>query len=53
VALSSDQRLAAVLLSHGVVYELHVYSGADHDDMSQNAVMLDRVRAWYASKGVF
>jgi hypothetical protein len=35
------------------VYELHVYLGADHDDMSQNAVMLDRVRAWYASKGIF
>jgi dienelactone hydrolase len=53
VALSSDQRLATVLLSHGVVHELHVYLGADHDDMSQNTVMLDRVRAWYASKGIF
>lgn len=53
VALLSDQRLATVLLSHGVVHELHVYLGADHDDMSQNAVMLDRVRAWYTSKGIF
>ena len=53
VALSSDQRLANVLLGRGVVHELHVYAGADHDDMSQNATMFERVRAWYVSKGVF
>ena len=53
VALSSDQRLANVLLGRGVVHELHVYAGADHDDLSQHTVMFDRVRAWYASKGVF
>jgi dienelactone hydrolase len=53
VALSSDQRLAGILVARGVIHELHVYAGADHDDMSQNVVMFDRVRAWYTSKGIF
>ena len=52
VALASDQRLASSLLAHAVAYELHVYAGADHDDLSQNPVMFDRVRAWYVSMGV-
>ena len=53
VALSSDQRLAGVLLSRGVAHELHVYAGADHDDVSQSAAVFDRVRSWYASRGLF
>jgi dienelactone hydrolase len=53
VALSSDQRLAGVLLSRGVAYELHVYAGADHDDVSQSAAVFDRVRSWYALRGLF
>lgn len=52
VALSSDQRLASVLLGRGVPHELHVYPGADHDDVSQSAAVLDRVRAWYAARGM-
>lgn len=53
VALMLDQRLAGVLLGRGVSHELHIYPGADHDDVSQHATMFDRVRAWYASKGLF
>jgi dienelactone hydrolase len=53
VQLSSDQRLAGVLLGRGVAHELHVYPGADHDDVSQNATMFDRVRAWYSGNGIF
>lgn len=53
VALSMDQRLAGVLLAQGVVHELHVYPGADHDDVSQNATVFDRIRAWYTARGLF
>ena len=53
VSLTMDQRLAAVLLAHGVAHELHVYPAADHDDLSQHPTMFDRVRAWYQSKGLF
>ena len=53
VPLASDQRLASVLASRSVTYELHVYAGADHDDVSQNTMVLDRVRAWFAATGIF
>lgn len=52
VQLSLDQRLDAILQSAGVIRELLVYPGADHDDVSRDAVMLSRVRAWYTTHGV-
>ena len=53
VALSADQRLSTVLTAAGTTHELHVYPGADHDDVAFNATVLDRVRTWYARHGVF
>jgi dienelactone hydrolase len=53
VALSADQRFAAVLAARGQVHELIVYPGADHDDVAMNPVVLDRVRSWYAAHGLF
>lgn len=53
VALAADQRLSTVLTAAGTTHELHVYPGADHDDVAFNATVLDRVRAWYARHGVF
>lgn len=53
VPLSMDQRLASVLLSRGVLHELHVYPGVDHNDISRSASMYARVRAWYALHGLF
>lgn len=52
VALSLDQRLDGILQSSGVIRELFVYPGADHDDVSRDATMLARVRAWYTTHGV-
>lgn len=52
VALALDQRLDGILQGAGVPHELHVYPGADHDDVSRDAVVLGRVRAWYATHGV-
>jgi len=53
VPLLADQLFDAALASRGVSHELFVYAGADHDAMSTDATMLDRVRAWYSSKGMF
>lgn len=53
VALAADQLFAAALSARGVTHELLVYPGADHDDVSNNLLVLERVRAWYASKGMF
>jgi dienelactone hydrolase len=53
IPVSSDQRLANVLQAGGVSYELHVYPGAEHNDVARDAAMFARVRAWYASHGVF
>lgn len=52
VPLASDQLLASILLAQGVPHELYVYAGAGHNDVGSSAVMLDRVRAWYSSKGM-
>jgi dienelactone hydrolase len=52
VPLLSDQLFAAVLSARGVEHELIVYPGADHDDVSLNPAVLERIRAWYESKGV-
>jgi dienelactone hydrolase len=53
VALAQDLRLSTLLRERGVVHELHVYPGADHDDVPFNATVLSRVRAWYAAHGMF
>ena len=52
VPLSMDQRLDSLLASRGVLRELHVYPGADHDDVPFSRTMYDRVRAWYQRYGV-
>jgi len=51
VTLGLDQRLAGILLKVGVPYELHVYPGAEHNDLSRNPVVLARIRTWYATHG--
>lgn len=53
VPLAMDQRLAAILQGAGIRLELHVYTGADHDDVSRSSLVLQRVRAWYAEHGMF
>lgn len=53
VVLAADQLLSDVLASSGTVHELVVYPGFDHNDIPTNAVMLERVRAWYARHGLF
>lgn len=53
VALTADERLRGLLASTGTTHELHVYPGGDHDDVAFDAVVLERVRAWYARHGVF
>jgi dienelactone hydrolase len=52
VPLVSDQLFAAALLLRGVSHDLIVYSGADHDDLSTNATVLNRVHDWYRKYGV-
>ena len=53
VPIDSDRRLANVLQTGGVVHELHVYPGAEHNAVSTNPAVLARIRAWYATFGVF
>jgi dienelactone hydrolase len=53
VPLVMDERFAAMFRSSGVVSELHVYAGAAHEDVARSAVVLGRIRAWYASLGMF
>jgi dienelactone hydrolase len=53
VALAADERFVSILSSLGVVHELHVYAGADHDDVPSDPVVLQRVKAWYARHGLF
>jgi dienelactone hydrolase len=53
VALSSDQRLDGILSTGGIVHELVVYPGLGHAEIAQSRTMLDRVRAWYTSHGLF
>jgi dienelactone hydrolase len=52
VPLLSDQLFAAALAARGVTYDLQIYPGADHDDVSMSATVLERVRQWYRSKDV-
>jgi dienelactone hydrolase len=53
VPLAFDQRLARLLEIGGIPHELHVYAGAEHNDVARSAEMLGRVRAWYATHGLF
>ena len=52
VPLAADELFAAALRQRGVTHELLTYPGAGHDDVRLNSVVLDRIRAWYRSKGV-
>jgi len=52
VPLVADELFAAALRRRGVINELLTYPGAGHDEVSLDPVVLDRIRAWYRSKGV-
>jgi dienelactone hydrolase len=52
VPLIADQLFAAALRTRGVTHELVTYPGAGHDDVRLDSVVLDRIRAWYRTKGV-
>lgn len=53
VPLIADQLFDNALRSRGVTHELIVYPGASHDDVRFDPTVLDRIRAWYRSNGVF
>lgn len=53
VVLAMDERLRSALAAVGTTHELHVYPGADHDDVAFETIVLERVRAWYTRHGVF
>ena len=44
VPIESDRRLANLLQTGGVVHELHVYPGAEHNAVSTNSAVLARIR---------
>ena len=52
VPLSHDQRLDSILAAHRVTRDLRTYTGFDHGDIPLDAVMLGRVKTWYAAHGV-
>jgi dienelactone hydrolase len=52
VALAQDQALDQILTSSGTEHEFFVYPGVDHQQMSQHATMLTRVREWYVAHRV-
>ena len=53
VPLLADELFATALRARGVTHELVVYPGADHDDLSVNPIVLERIRGWYRGAGVF
>jgi dipeptidyl aminopeptidase/acylaminoacyl peptidase len=53
VPLVADELLAAALCARGVTHELVVYPGASHDDVRTDPVVLERIREWYRSAGMF
>jgi len=53
VPIASDRRLDSVLQTIGVPHDLRVYSGAEHNDVSNNPTVLAAIRAWYGSHGMF
>jgi dienelactone hydrolase len=52
VSLALDQELDRILTTNTVAHELKVYPGFTHEQMALDAVMLERVRAWYTLQGV-
>ena len=53
VPIAMARLMAETLASTGVIYELAVYAGADHDDVSNNSEVLERIRAWFVRHGLF
>jgi dipeptidyl aminopeptidase/acylaminoacyl peptidase len=53
VPLVADELFAAALRARGIEHELLVYPGADHDDVTANATVLERIREWYRTRGMF
>jgi dienelactone hydrolase len=53
VPLLFDQVFAGILSASGATYELNVYRGYDHQEISSDTVMLARVRNWYQAHGIF
>jgi hypothetical protein len=51
--LVMDARLAAILRGAGVVHDLRIHAGADHDDLSRSSAVLGDIRSWYAAHGLF
>jgi dienelactone hydrolase len=51
VPVAADQRLADVLRAVGVPHELHIYAGVGHS-IPLDAVLLGRIRDWYAAHGL-
>jgi dienelactone hydrolase len=52
VALAADQELDRILTRNGVVHELRVYRGYDHDDVAFDPGILQAIRAWYTAHGL-
>jgi dienelactone hydrolase len=52
VPLALDQRLDQILTGAGIAHELQVYPNYDHNQMSGDATMFQRVRAWYTAHGL-
>ena len=53
VPIEFDRRLDTMLLSVGTAHELFVYTGAEHNDVSNNPTVLGRIRTWYSNHGLF
>ena len=55
VPLSADHRLASILDANGVPYELFIYPGAGHPNVTPffTPTFYARVHAWYAKYGLF
>jgi dienelactone hydrolase len=53
VPLLFDQMLAGILASGGKTYELQVYPGYDHQEITSDSRMLERVHSWYQTHGMF
>jgi dienelactone hydrolase len=53
VPLSYDERFDALLAAQGVEHQLYVYRGEGHLQSRLDPLMLERVRSWYRSHGMF
>jgi dienelactone hydrolase len=52
VALFQDQTLDSILTANDIPHELNIYTGHDHQEMTLDTVMLERVHNWYRAHGV-